>query len=275
MRKWNYCSSLIGIAALLALLSMSCKKTKFAEKEKSGELDKWCHFVLQINTESLDLNRSEERDVLDRWAGQSIDILTNRLKVFKYRSYVTRDSVKKDLLVVKTPYINDEHKDNIKILFWKGLIEWKLIIAGPFPHREALSAAYGGNIPDNSQIVAGPGCFLVSREAIISNEDIKDTSVTTDSFGYSAISITLNAEGGEKMLRFTSENIGKKLAVVIDRTGVLVVFGIEEKIAAKGDLHGNFGPDEALVYSSILKWPALPAPVQMIEEKIEEGSQKR
>ena len=272
MKKWYYRAAIVSIPVFLAFLSIGCKKTKTSETKKMTEPDKWLHFVVQMSTDSLDLNRNEDQNTLDRWAEQSKEILNNRIKVFGYVSSITRDPVNRNRLVVKTPYIDGKHEENVKFLLsGRGLIEWKLVLSGPFLSKEAILDAYGGSIPDNSQIATGPGCYLVSREAVISNEDVKDAAATTDSSGDSSISITLNAKGGEKMLRFSSENIGKNLAVVCDGTGLLVVAGIEGKISAKVALHGNFAPDEALIYSSILKLPALPAPVQILEEKIEEG----
>jgi preprotein translocase subunit SecD len=62
-------------------------------------------------------------------------------------------------------------------------------------------------------------------------------------------------------------------AVLVDGA-VINMARIEGKIAARVDLHGNFASDGANFTAAIIKWPALPAPIQIIEEKIEERSQK-
>jgi preprotein translocase subunit SecD len=269
MLKSKHFFILCFFAISLLFLSISCQKAEEPQPEQ------WIQFDVKINTDSLDLAKIEDQNVLDQWIEQSIEILGNRLSFIHQMTNFTRDEIYRDRFIIKIPnYIDVTGKELAKILIvGKGLIDWKLVLDGPFTSKQALLSVYNGNIPDNSEIVRGQGYFLVSRDVVIANEDIKEVKVIRDSSGNSAIAFKFNENGARKMLDFTSENIGKQLAVVYD--GVCIfVSRIEERMSKESILHGEFNDNEARVFSIILSGRTLPSSIQILDEKIVAGSPK-
>jgi preprotein translocase subunit SecD len=266
MQKSQHFVILCIVVISLLFFSISCKKAEEPEPKQ------WIQFVVQINTDSLDLTKIQDQNVLDQWIEQSIKILGNRLSFIHQMTNFTRDEICRDRFIIGIPnYIDVSGKELAKILIvGKGLIEWKLVLDGPFPEKQALLSVYNGNIPDNSEIVRRQGYLLVSRDAVITNEDIKEAKAIRDSSGSSAIAIKFNENGSRKMLDFTSENIGKSFAVVYDGVGI-IVSRIEEKMYKESIIYG-LNDLEAKVYSIILSGRTLPSAIQILDEKIVAGS---
>jgi preprotein translocase subunit SecD len=82
-------------------------------------------------------------------------------------------------------------------------------------------AAKTGNIPPDAHLYYGPQGepYLVSKNIIASGDELVDASSGTDpQSGTPSVNVTLNSAGAAKMLDFTSNNVGKPMAVVYVET---------------------------------------------------------
>ncbi|GAI07566.1 unnamed protein product, partial [marine sediment metagenome] len=81
------------------------------------------------------------------------------------------------------------------------------------------------------------------------------------------VSFVLNSKGARRFARVTKSNIGKKLAIVLDGK-VKSAPVIESEIpAGRGQISGRFNEDEAADLALVLRTGALPAPIQVEEER--------
>ncbi len=81
------------------------------------------------------------------------------------------------------------------------------------------------------------------------------------------VTLELNKEGARAMARTSAANIGKRLAIVLDNH-VFSAPVIEEKIpTGQARITGGFDMNEARDLAIILRAGALPAPVEIIEER--------
>ena len=82
---------------------------------------------------------------------------------------------------------------------------------------EVQEAVHSGNIPPNAHLYYGRNGdpYLVSKTIIASGDELIDASSGNDSqSGSPSVNVSLNAAGAKKMLDFTSDNVGKPMAVV-------------------------------------------------------------
>ena len=81
------------------------------------------------------------------------------------------------------------------------------------------------------------------------------------------VSFTLDREGALIFSRFTGDNIGRRIAIVLDET-VASAPVVQTKIpGGEGRITGSFTDEEANDLAIVLRAGALPAPVEIIEER--------
>ncbi|MBM3321006.1 MAG: protein translocase subunit SecD [Candidatus Eisenbacteria bacterium] len=81
------------------------------------------------------------------------------------------------------------------------------------------------------------------------------------------VSLTLTGEGAHDFSRITGANVGRRLAIVLDGK-IHVAPTIMGKIPrGRASITGNYDMDEAKILSIVLRAGALPAPLEIIEER--------
>ncbi|MFH1680209.1 MAG: protein translocase subunit SecD [Candidatus Eisenbacteria bacterium] len=81
------------------------------------------------------------------------------------------------------------------------------------------------------------------------------------------VSLTFTGEGSHDFSRLTGANVGRRLAIVLDGK-IHVAPTIMDKIPrGRASITGNYDMDEAKILSIVLRAGALPAPLEIIEER--------
>lgn len=90
----------------------------------------------------------------------------------------------------------------------------------------------------------------------------------TTSAGQPIVNLSMNSDGARKWSIMTGSNIGRQVAIVLDKK-VHMAPNIREKISGGGTLIEGFANmDEAKDIAIVLRAGALPAPVKIIEERV-------
>jgi preprotein translocase subunit SecD len=181
-----------------------------------------------------------------------------------------------DQILVQLPGVTDVARAK-EIIRSTALLELKLVEQGPFGTKEAATQAVGGVVPPDMDVVAGAAdratgeaggtvYYLVRRVAAVTGRDLRNARPTIDEYNQPAVSFTLSQQGGQKFARFTSENIGKGLAIILDGR-VQSAPTIQGRIADEGRITGRFTQQEAQDLALILRSGALPASLTYLEER--------
>jgi preprotein translocase subunit SecD len=115
--------------------------------------------------------------------------------------------------------------------------------------------------------------YYLERKAEITGGVIEDATANLGQQGSSAlgqpvVNLSMNSEGARKWAIVTGANVGKKVAIVLDKK-VHMAPNIKEKIRGGGTLIEGFANmNEAKDIAIVLRAGALPAPVDIIEERI-------
>jgi len=208
----------------------------------------------------------------DQSVSQAKETIDNRVNTFGVAEpLIQRQGA--DQIVVELPGVDDPDrvKDLIKVT---AVLEWKLVKAGPAADEATLLQPYGGAVPDDAEVVKGDpkrgqgGFYLVDKVATVTGKDLRTIRRTTDEWNAPAVSFTLNADGGARFEQVTGANVGKQIAIILDKK-VQSAPVVETRIdrATGGVIRGRFTAEEADDLVVVLKAGALPAGIKYLEER--------
>jgi preprotein translocase subunit SecD len=178
-----------------------------------------------------------------------------------------------DKIIVELPGVDnpDRVKDLIKVT---AVLEWKLVKAGPAADEETLLAATNGQVPEDAEVLKGDpkrgqgGFYLVDKVAVVTGKDLRTIRRTTDEWNNPAVAFSLNSDGGARFEQVTGANVGKQIAIILDKK-VQSAPLVESRIsrAQGGIIRGRFTAEEADDLVVVLKAGALPAGIKYLEER--------
>ncbi len=194
-------------------------------------------------------------------------------------------------IVVELPGVQDTAEAK-KILGATATLEYHAVDES----ANALEAEKSGNVPPESRLYHSqrvgpdgkPMPVVLKKRAIVSGDELVDATAMPDAqSGTPSVSVRLNAVGGKKMLDFTSQNVGHRMAVVyIERTPeTKIVDGKEvrtakvtEEVINDATIQGVFSNrfqttgmesmKTATELSLLLRAGSLAAPVDIIEQHV-------
>ncbi len=109
---------------------------------------------------------------------------------------------------------------------------------------------------------------IILKKVVLTGRDLKSATPGTNQYGEPVVNIQFNKEGAEKFYEVTKRNIGKPLAITLDRR-VISAPNISEPIpGGQAQISGHFSIDEMKTLTIQLKAGSLPIPVEMISNKI-------
>ena len=109
--------------------------------------------------------------------------------------------------------------------------------------------------------------YLVEKKARVGGENLIDAKASFDPQLGNAVSFRFDTTGAQKFGKATSENVGKRFAVILD--GVVITAPVINSAITGGSgiITGNFSTQEATDLAVLLRAGALPAPLEIVEER--------
>ncbi|MCX6549848.1 MAG: protein translocase subunit SecD [Acidobacteria bacterium] len=205
---------------------------------------------------------------------QTIDRRVNELGVAE--PVITRSGSSNDQIIVELPGVKEVARAK-EIIRSTALLELKLVEDGPASTKEALLQSRNGTLPNNMDVVPGAAdvtrggdrvetvYYLVRKTAVVTGRDLRNAKPSLDEVNRPAVSFSLNQDGARKFSKATGENIGRRLAIVLDGR-VQSAPVIEGRISDEGRISGTFTAQETQDLSLVLRSGALPATLTYLEE---------
>ena len=119
------------------------------------------------------------------------------------------------------------------------------------------------------ELISETGEMLkVSKRIVMSGENLIDAQPSIQNQkNEPTVSFTLDRLGAQKFGRVTTDNVGKRLAIVLDGK-IISAPNINEPITSgNGMISGNFSFQEATDLALLLRSGALPTPLDVVEER--------
>ena len=109
---------------------------------------------------------------------------------------------------------------------------------------------------------------LVSKRIVISGENLLDAQPSMDNqTNQTVVTFNLNRVGAKRFAKATRTGIGKRLAIVLDGKIVSAPVIQSAIVGGSGQISGNFTFQSATDLALLLRSGALPAPLNIIEER--------
>lgn len=220
----------------------------------------------------MDLPDAEQDRIKKSATEQALETIRNRIDQFGVSEPDIRLQGERRILI-QLPGVTDTER--AKDLIGKtALLEFKLV-------DETLDAeaALRGTIPPGSEILYQESVnpqtgrsskipYLLKKRASLTGAYLTDARVTIESqYNEVAVSMKLDKKGARIFEKLTAENVNKRLAIVLDNK-VYSAPNINERIPdGEARITGNFSASEAHDLAIVLRAGALPAPVEIIEER--------
>lgn len=109
---------------------------------------------------------------------------------------------------------------------------------------------------------------IVNKRIVLSGDNLVDAKPTMNSqTNETVVSFTLDRVGAKKFGKATSSGVGKRLAIILDGKIISAPSVREPIIGGSGQISGNFTFQSATDLALLLRSGALPAPLNIIEER--------
>ncbi len=218
------------------------------------------HLLLKVDTSHLTGQAKE--DATDR----AVEVIRNRIDEFGVRE----PSIQKqgeDEIVVQLPGITDRERA-IDIIGKTAMLEFKLVSNDP----EKLKQAIAGTVPDGYELKYAQDenePLLLEKQGVLTGDALSNASVqfSQSEFNEPVVGLKFNPEGAKKFAEITANNVGRRLAIVLDGK-VQSAPRIKEAIpSGEAVITGRFTAEQAQDLALILRVGALPAPMHIEEER--------
>ncbi|MEB1261189.1 protein translocase subunit SecD [Xanthomonas campestris] len=213
---------------------------------------------------------------------QNLTTLRNRVNALGV-SEPTIQRQGEDRIVVELPGLQDTAEAK-RLIGATASLEFRAVVEG-----NAEDAVRSGSIPPEAKVYRlrdSNAPVLLNKRALVTGDQMVSASVSNDQNGMPAVAVTLNNVAGQRMLDYTSANVGKLMSVVyIERIPtVTMVDGkevrsvrVKEEALSPTRIAGVFGKNfqttglektEAENLAKLLKSGSLAAPMDFVEEYV-------
>jgi preprotein translocase subunit SecD len=220
----------------------------------------------------LTLNKEELRSLRDYAVDQSLETIRNRIDQFGVSEPIIQREGQENILI-QLPGIQDPERAK-EIIGKTALLEFKLvddtanveeaIKNGPPPGRQLLY----GHAGRGDTVGADKQAYVLESRPLMTGEYVQDARVRpAQQLQGASVELILNGAGARMFEQITAANVKRRLAIVLDNR-VYSAPVIQERIGGgRASITGNFSIQEARDLSIVLRAGALPAPVEILEER--------
>jgi preprotein translocase subunit SecD len=203
---------------------------------------------------------------------QALETIRNRVDQFGVSEpTIQRQGVRN--IVVELPGVRDPSRA-IQLIGKTARLEFRLV---DDEHR--AEEALKGRVPEGTELMYERKVnrqtgevtrtpLIVKKQVLLTGDALTNAEVRIGSqFNEPYVSIEFDREGARLFERITADNVGKRLAIVLDDT-VYSAPAIRERIAGgQAQITGSFTVEEARDLAIVLRAGALPAPVRIEENR--------
>ncbi len=225
-----------------------------------------------VKTIMMDIPDSDRGAIEKLAVDQALETIRNRIDQFG----VSEPDIRRqgaNRILIQLPGIKDTQR--AKDLIGKtALLEFKLV-----DDTQSLDSALKGSVPPGREILyqieedpetqrTTKRPYLLKKSTLLTGAYLTDARVQIDNqFNEPYVSINFDKKGARIFERITGDNVNKRLAIVLDNN-VYSAPVIQEKIAGgQARITGRFTTEEARDLAIVLRAGALPAPVNILEER--------
>ena len=252
---------LLKVALILAVVVLSVYFTFPLEKRINLGLDLKGGMYLLLKVDTSALPEKDKADACDR----ALEVMRNRIDAFGVRE----PSMQKqgiDEISVQLPGVTDPERA-IDIIGKTALLEFKIVSED----TDKLKEANAGNVPQGFELATSEDNepLLLEKQAVLTGDALVDAQMrfSQSEFNEPVVGLQFNPDGAKKFARITAENVGKRLAIVLD--GKVQSAPVIREAIPSGEavISGRFDAEQAQDLALVLRVGTLPAPMSIEEQR--------
>ena len=218
------------------------------------------------------LSADHVKQIQENAVAQGLETIRNRVDQFGVAEPTIQIQGKQRILV-QLPGVKDPDRA-IKLIGKTARLEFKLL-----DESNSIQQALEGEVPEGDEILyqrvenketdeVTKDPFLLKKRTVLTGETLTGAEVRFDTdFNEPYVALTFNSLGAMIFQQVTRENVGKRLAIVLDNN-VHSAPVIQDEIAGgRAQITGQFSSEQARDLAIILRAGALPAPVVILENR--------
>jgi preprotein translocase subunit SecD len=209
------------------------------------------------------LTESAVRELQDSAVRQSLEIVRRRIDEVGTRE-PTIQRQGEDRILVQVP--GEKDPESIKRLLGQTAKLTFHLVDLDTPLQQALA----GNLPPGSMLLPpteeGQGQVVVRKRVEVSGESLIDAQPSFQQ-NEPVVSFRFDSAGGRKFGNITREHVGELLAIVLDDKVISSPRIREPILGGSGVISGSFTVQSANELAVLLRAGALPAPLEIVEER--------
>jgi preprotein translocase subunit SecD len=230
------------------------------------------------NTWTLTMKPTAESDLKQRALDQAIEVITQRTNSLGVSEPIIEPyQLGSYQILVELPGVDDLSRVK-EVIQSTARLEAHAVLGGPWPDRQTALQSIGGYVPPDAELLpsvagaasegSGTDWYELKKLPVWGGTDIRDAQPGRNpNTNEPEVDFYLTSAAGDKFATWTSANIGKSMAIVLDNR-VQEVAVIKGQIRDQGNISGG-GITEQRVkdLSMLLRTGALPASLTFQQEQ--------
>jgi len=223
----------------------------YYERYRSYELD----YSIENNQVKIEYSKFGLIEIMNSTLDQSLEIVRRRIDEVgtKEPTIIRRGN---DRILIELPGLDDPNRIK-KLLGKTANLTFRLVTE--------TEDAFGSELlffEDNDNQLN------VSKRIITSGDNLVNVKASLDTqTSQPIVNFTFDRVGAKKFGRTTSDNVGRKIAIILDNKIISAPVINEPILGGAGQISGNFTFQTATDLALLLRSGALPAPLAIIEER--------
>lgn len=246
----------------------------YSQESKEGTV-----LVYELNSDDVDRIKNGA-------INQALETIRNRIDQFGVTEPLLQRQGRTQI-VIQLPGVKDPKRAK-SLIQDTALLEFKMVDEDNGPRlalpvqveraqEDATRVQFASKIPEGSEILFEPIAedeglpvysrpWLVFSDAALTGDVLQDARVSIGDFSEPLVSVTFDSKGAQEFDRITGDNVGRRMAIVLDDT-VYSAPNINERIrGGRAQITGSFTTDEANDLAIVLRAGALPAPMKTLQD---------
>ncbi len=222
---------------------------------------------------AVSLDMKEAARIKDKAVDQALEIIRNRVDALGVAE-PTLQRQGKERILIQLPGMADPERAK-QLIGRTAVLEFKMV-----DESVSVADALAGKLPPGDEIlyekvvdkvtghIIDRKPYVLKRRVVLTGDLLTDAQVNIDQrYNEPYVSMQFSTLGARKFAKLTAENVGKRMAIILDGN-VYSAPVIRERIGGgRAQISGNFTMEESQDLSIVLRAGALPARVEVLEER--------
>lgn len=220
---------------------------------------------IEVNDNALTVSYTPEalEEMEHKAVAQSLEIVRKRIDELGTKEPLIQQQGT-DRIVIQLPGVQDPSE--IKAIMGKtAKMSFHLVDEETSPQMAQM-----GKLSPDSMLATGDetGYIVLKRRVIVNGGELKSAKQSYGEHGEPVVAFEFNASGAKEFGNATRENVGRRLAIMLDGKVISAPVINSPITGGQGIISGNFTVQSANDLALLLRSGALPAPLIVAEERV-------